>query len=500
MERSQSRKGVGLSNAKNEKIYAVDVPEGHNMAELLHVELMAGGPVLAVPVPPGTKAGNEILFKPPDDDEVRCSAPSAASHLRPHPSAEVAVAVAAALACCARLPAVARLTAACACEWQEDVEVLMKGMLAKKSPKGIPGAHKWQKRHFELQPTLLGYWELNAMEGAVCWPCSRALLVLVRARTARSECGTARALVHVNVAQRAARTNIAQRAARSAQRAARTNVAQRVVRTSVTQRARSMQRAARSTRDCGVARRARRRARPFCAPMARRTRSQVRKGRIELCDMVGVRAHQREAKRFDILLTSKRLFELKAETEKERDEWVNKLNAAIITYLSGEAGAPGAASSTASASGSGAGKASRPATFDFDTTSTSADDLAASLRTEEEAKAEDANSEDDDEDGDEVEELGTGLSKRTTTFKEMSIKSKSGGGDDDDDDDGDLKPARTLTFRTQSIRVGKAQTGNIEAVPVAVTAKYASRVQRAKAANAVKRQQSSGVVAVAQVS
>jgi len=267
----------------------------------------------------------------------------------------------------------------------------MKGMLAKKSPKGIPGAHKWQKRHFELQPTLLGYWELNAMEGA------------------------------------------------------------------------------------------------------------VRKGRIELCDMVGVRAHQREAKRFDILLTSKRLFELKAETEKERDEWVNKLNAAIITYLSGEAGAPGAASSTASASGSGAGKASRPATFDFDTTSTSADDLAASLRTEEEAKAEDANSEDDDEDGDEVEELGTGLSKRTTTFKEMSIKSKSGGGDDGDDD-GDLKPARTLTFRTQSIRVGKAQTGNIEAVPVAVTAKYASRVQRAKAANAVKRQQSSGVVAVAQVS
>ena len=122
-------------------------------------------------------------------------------------------------------------------ENDEDVDVLVKGTLFKKSPKarsctatntlfscswrpaptgwwwhgarhatqGLPGAHTWQRRWFELQPTQLVYWELSKIADGV-----------------------------------------------------------------------------------------------------------VKKGYVLLKEVVGIRAHQRDPKRFDLLLVSKRLFELKA--------------------------------------------------------------------------------------------------------------------------------------------------------------------------------------------
>ena len=117
-----------------------------------------------MPVPEGTRPGSDVLFKAPEDEE------------------------------------------------DTVIQVLIKGRLAKKSPKGIPGAHKWQVRWFELQPDHLAYWELNRIEGA------------------------------------------------------------------------------------------------------------VKKGAVLLSEMVGVRKHQREDKRFDLLLSSGRLFELKADSPAEREE------------------------------------------------------------------------------------------------------------------------------------------------------------------------------------
>ena len=46
------------------------------------------------------------------------------------------------------------------------VEVLMKGFLKKKSPKGLPGMHAWQMRWFELTAEHITYWEIS-MEGEV---------------------------------------------------------------------------------------------------------------------------------------------------------------------------------------------------------------------------------------------------------------------------------------------------------------------------------------------
>jgi len=218
------------------------------------------------------------------------------------------------------------------------IEVMIKGRLAKKSPKGIPGAHKWQLRWFELQIDHLAYWELNRIEGA------------------------------------------------------------------------------------------------------------VKKGAVRLSEMVGVRKHQRDALRFDLLLSSGRLFELKAESANECDEWATKLQEALLRFA------------TAQYSGKVRGES-------LDENST----LTSVVRTEEEAAAESALEEKqtakaEEEDEDEDEDVGE------LDMRAMSISK------------------RTMSLRSQTVKdAGKASAGNIEAAPVVVKAQYLSRVQRAKKANAAKR-------------
>lgn len=109
-KRSASRDEMGLSNAVVDTIYSVVLPAGHE-GDTISAELSAGGPVLCVPVPAGARVGDPVLFKPPLDGE------------------------------------------------DVVVDVLHKGLLSKKSPKGVIGMHKWQTRWFELQPSHLAYWE-----------------------------------------------------------------------------------------------------------------------------------------------------------------------------------------------------------------------------------------------------------------------------------------------------------------------------------------------------
>jgi len=173
----------GLSNAVVERVYAVTVPEGHVPGTPLVAEL-ENGMTLLVPTTMYSKARQEILFRLPN--LVASGGESM--------------------------------------DTVDSVQVVMKGQLKKKSPKGLPGVHAWQTRWFELTPTALMYWELSVLESA------------------------------------------------------------------------------------------------------------EKKGRIILSDVIGVRAHQvkKDDHRFDLLLRNKRLFELKSRTLAERDEWVSKLQDALL--------------------------------------------------------------------------------------------------------------------------------------------------------------------------
>ena len=233
-----------------------------------------------MPVPEGTRPGSDVLFKAPEDEE------------------------------------------------DTVIQVLIKGRLAKKSPKGIPGAHKWQVRWFELQPDHLAYWELNRIEGA------------------------------------------------------------------------------------------------------------VKKGAVLLSEMVGVRKHQREDKRFDLLLSSGRLFELKADSPAEREEWANKLQDALVRFAT-----------------SGKGSDRPPPSLPGDSS------FRDAVRTEEEAAAEAA----------------------------LEVEEAQEAAEAAEEDDVAALPMRTMSLRSTGVKqAGAASAGNIEAAPVVVQAQYMSRVQRAKKANASK--------------
>jgi hypothetical protein len=201
------------------------------------------------------------------------------------------------------------------------IEVLMKGRLAKKSPKGLPGVHVWQTRWFELQPSHLAYWELNKMEGA------------------------------------------------------------------------------------------------------------VKKGSLFLGDMVGVRVAQKEPRRFDLLLKSGRMFELRAESNAERDVWCTKLQDALVQVAAKEGGRGEREAS---------GVAAPPSSLRSDLES------ATSFR------------EEPDQQVIEEEELTAGM--RTMSLQSRSVK-----------------------------KAGTATSGNLVAAPVIVQAQYMSRVQRARLANAARR-------------
>lgn len=170
----------------------------------------------------------------------------------------------------------------------------------------------------------------------------------------------------------------------------------------------------------------------------------VKKGHLALSDMVGVRAHQRDPRRFDLLLKSKRLFELKAESHAERDEWTRVMQDALLRNATASVGDSAAEQSEP-----------RGARIAVDNLSM----ISMTTRTEEEAEAEQAAEqaiEDDDDGADESVDLSTSM--------------------------------RTLSLRSQNVRsAGPATAGNIAAAPVVVQAAYASRVQRAKLANAAAR-------------
>ena len=62
----------------------------------------------------------------------------------------------------------------------------------------------------------------------------------------------------------------------------------------------------------------------------RKLEGAVKKGYLPLSELVGVRAHQKDARRFDLLLKSRRLFELRADNQQERDEWAHAMQDAFL--------------------------------------------------------------------------------------------------------------------------------------------------------------------------
>eukprot|EP00316_Scyphosphaera_apsteinii_P015977 CAMPEP_0119312534 /NCGR_PEP_ID=MMETSP1333-20130426/26820_1 /TAXON_ID=418940 /ORGANISM="Scyphosphaera apsteinii, Strain RCC1455" /LENGTH=379 /DNA_ID=CAMNT_0007317175 /DNA_START=99 /DNA_END=1238 /DNA_ORIENTATION=+ len=123
----------GVTNATPKMTFSVTVPADARAGQTVVAELPNSERV-AVTVPDGAKPGRELHFRV-------TSAP---------PETEL-------------------------------VDVLMKGFMKKKSPKGLRGLHAWQMRWFELTMTRLSYWEVS-MEGAVDMRGSVALNELVGVR------------------------------------------------------------------------------------------------------------------------------------------------------------------------------------------------------------------------------------------------------------------------------------------------------------------------------
>jgi len=166
----------------------------------------------------------------------------------------------------------------------------------------------------------------------------------------------------------------------------------------------------------------------------------VKKGHLDLAQLVGVRAHQTDVRRFDLLLESKRLFELRTESAAERDQWTRAMEEALLRCANTE----------------------RPAEVRETTES-----LVGAMRTEAEAAAEEAAEE--------------------AAAAEAAEEQE----EEDDDDAKDSSGTELkLGMRTMSLsakKAGAALAGNIMAAPVVVKATYMSRVQRAKVANAARR-------------
>lgn len=312
--RRSSQDATGLSNATTEKVFTAVVPKGHRGGAFMHAELTEGGPILVVPVPDGAKPGTSILFEAPAEVDSEALVP-----------------------------------------------VLHKGSLQKKSPKGLPGAHTWQSRWFELQPTALLYWKLDPLEGA------------------------------------------------------------------------------------------------------------VKKGEVRICSIVGVRRHSKE-KRLDLLLQSRRLFELKASSPEERNAWVDHLEKALVAAVEGRDAMGTSSSATAVVADASTSREAGEAELE-----------ELSLRTEEEAAAED--------------EAASAGRRSSTPLQAFD-------GEEDEADEqaanlgavghGTPQPA-SHALMPRAKHVGVASGGNLEATAVIVKARYLSRIERAKQANDSRRRQLTGV-------
>jgi len=175
-----------------------------------------------------------------------------------------------------------------------------------------------------------------------------------------------------------------------------------------------------------------------------------KKGSVPVSQLVGVRMHQNDKYRFDLLLANKRLFQLKAPSEKERELWGQAMQKALVD---------------AAAALSGGGK--KPLE-DMTQLSDAVDDAAMSIREDsgdleekEPEKKEEKEEDEEDEEEEEVEEIG-----QRTKSQFVKIDSKV-------DKAADPEP------------VGEIQAA--AAAPVIETAVYMSRVERARLANAAKK-------------
>ncbi|KAL1495977.1 hypothetical protein AB1Y20_014617 [Prymnesium parvum] len=170
-----------------------------------------------------------------------------------------------------------------------------------------------------------------------------------------------------------------------------------------------------------------------------------KKGTVPVGQLIGVRMHQTEKTRFDLLLANKRLFQLKAKNEEEREAWGKAMQKALVDAATAQAGgAPAAAQSMQS----------------LQLSDVEQDDAAMSMR--EDAGEEVGNAQKEEEE-EEEEEHAEEITTRSKSQFVNAAKETPGAA-------GDAAPV-------------------MAANPVIETGVYMSRVQRARMANAAKRQQ-----------
>jgi len=188
------------------------------------------------------------------------------------------------------------------------------------------------------------------------------------------------------------------------------------------------------------------------------------KGGLPLTDLVGVRKHVKDGERLDLLLGSKRLFQLCAPSNAERDEWAIKLQAAMVAAMQAakggsEGGGEGGEALSTSELGTALDEASQRQDVDESTV---------------EDKGEDA----EDEAGDKGEMLEQ-FADMARTVSKMPKKEHDAALnmvktiDDRDSKDGDSAAKEEVVLEV-------AQEAPVQ------TAVYMSRVQRAKQANAAR--------------
>ena len=188
------------------------------------------------------------------------------------------------------------------------------------------------------------------------------------------------------------------------------------------------------------------------------------KGGLPLTDIVDVRKHAKDGDRLDLLLDSKRLFQLCAPSNAERDEWAIKLQAAMdAAKQAAKDGSKGGSEGDEALSISELGGALDEASQRQDVDESAVED-----------KGEDH--EDEAEDKGEMLEQFAGL---TRTVSKMPTK----------EHDAPLDMVKTIEDRGSKDGDSAAKEEVVlevaQQAPVQ-TAKYLSRVQRAKQANAAR--------------
>ena len=188
------------------------------------------------------------------------------------------------------------------------------------------------------------------------------------------------------------------------------------------------------------------------------------KGGLPLTDLVGVRKHVKDGERLDLLLGSKRLFQLCAPSNAERDEWAIKLQAAMVAAMqAAKGGSEGGSEGGEALSTSELGVALNEASQQQDVDESTVED-----------KGEDA----EDEAGDKGEMLEQ-FADMARTVSKMPKKEHDAALDmvktiDDRDSKDDDSAAK------EEVVLEVAQEAPVQ------TAVYMSRVQRAKRANAAR--------------